>query len=294
LIFSFRIIQRKRSSDMAVYGVQSKIYDMMFIPANQFKEMFITHNSCCAMNPEYNKDGYGSHCNDSIMQSYSVTHFRAGGMYYGEHKVPMQVLGIYYLTSLEHLIKSKIPKIKSFVARGDRDKLWDILEKIKKGTLKDEVSVLVLYGDGNNGKSTLMEIMEKIAPSAGRVPPEFFRRDWSFTGAQPLIKTINKDVVFVGEAETGKCDETIDNIQKWVRGRSGGVARILHSSDPITINPGVFIFATNTRPSVKVDQWRRMPMMLELPNHFKHDPDIPFEKIVDECVKNVKNVFEED
>lgn len=95
------MIQYFIKTTMEVYGVQSTIYDMMFIPAKKFKKMFITNDIYCAENPEYNKDGCGEFCNDSIMQSYSVTHYRSGGMYYGTYEEPMKVLGIYHLTSLD-------------------------------------------------------------------------------------------------------------------------------------------------------------------------------------------------
>lgn len=159
------MIQYFIKTTMEVYGVQSTIYDMMFIPAKKFKKMFITNDIYCAENPEYNKDGRGEFCNDSIMQSYSVTHIRSDGMYYGTYKAPMLVLGIYCLVSLKKLAEQGIKHFKEYVATTDVDRLWSILEKIHNGALKNETDALILYGSGNNGKTTLAEVMRQLNPN---------------------------------------------------------------------------------------------------------------------------------
>lgn len=64
--------------------------------------------------------------------------------------------------------------LKSFVSEEDYPKLLDVLYKIHNNTLKDTVSVVVLYGDGSNGKSILMEVMENLAPTSVRVPSPIY------------------------------------------------------------------------------------------------------------------------
>ena len=176
--------------------------------------------------------------------------------------------------------------IDSFVAPEDVKKLWNIIRKIKDNTLKIRTSIIVLYGDGSNGKTVLTRILQKIA-SSSQVTPHFLDESWNYSRPQPLIEQVNKDLVVIGEAETHQTDEVIDGTQKWIRRNHRTIARMPFSYDSIEIKPGVFIFSTNIMPKVKVERARRMPILLKLPNTFdaKIDPDILIEQGVKEINK---------
>jgi energy-coupling factor transporter ATP-binding protein EcfA2 len=76
----------------------------------------------------------------------------------------------------------------NFVASEDRPRLLDIVRKVKNGTLKDDCSVLVIYGTSNSGKSTLCRILNEISTYSRNLPHEFFSqrigwsRYWNSTG----------------------------------------------------------------------------------------------------------------
>ncbi|MCJ7636028.1 MAG: hypothetical protein MUO21_00910 [Nitrososphaeraceae archaeon] len=53
--------------------------------------------------------------------------------------------------------------LKTFVAEEEYPKLLDILIKLKENKLNKEVSIIELFGDGSNGKTTLQNFMLEIA-----------------------------------------------------------------------------------------------------------------------------------
>ena len=172
-----------------------------------------------------------------------------------------------------------------FVAKHDTEKLNNIVDKIINDTLKDETSIIVLYGDGANGKSTLMDIMYNIAPSTGRISPNLFLKKHTSNNDLHHVEQINKSIIFVGEQETKKCNETIESIQAFIRKMSNCFVRPIMSREDILLKPGVFVFAMNTKPVFKVEKYRRNITVFELPHHFKCD--IPSKEIVENVINEL-------
>jgi hypothetical protein len=56
------------------------------------------------------------------------------------------------------------PNLRSFVSDNDFPRLMEILTKIYNGTINKNTSLIILYGGGGNGKSTLKNLISKIQP----------------------------------------------------------------------------------------------------------------------------------
>lgn len=85
--------------------------------------------------------------------------------------------------------------LKSFVSEEDYPKLINILKRIYNKTLKDDVSILNIYGSVNSGKTTLCTIMATIG-NLKRIS------NINFTCASPkfIIDALKDDAVLVRDA----------------------------------------------------------------------------------------------
>jgi hypothetical protein len=194
--------------------------------------------------------------------------------------------------SVECKQKLNMATLRSFVSEGDVQKFFDILSKIKNGTLKNEVSVLILVGQPWSGKSTLIDIMRKISKSVGVVNPNYIypgpliANNWTF-------EACNENLVrFGADMETDDGTNVVENAHNWIPIHTGMYYRKPAKAIETQLNPGVFVVATHKRPPVEnFKKHKRMPLILELPNLF--DNTFARGKVVEECVKefSVLNTF---
>ena len=120
-----------------VYAVINPgLYTMMFIPASQFSELFITSNETglCMVHPQTDAYGYPGDCMDTIMQSYSVNHCR-GCWARGEYNTPLLILGMYHLVDGDDF-KKYIEKYEARKARKLAEK--EALKLAEEEGLKEE------------------------------------------------------------------------------------------------------------------------------------------------------------
>lgn len=157
----------------------------------------------------------------------------------------------------------KFNRVLSFVNENDYYKLLKILSQIKSGTLKDNVSVLIVYGTYCSGKSTLINIFKGICSSVGYVstqyPPKY---------PTDLSGFLNR-IVCIDEFEKIDKETKMANILH--RDINLGITyRKLHEAHHTGINnPGTVIFKSNCLfPDVKITgnegRWSRTTPIEEM------------------------------
>ena len=170
---------------------------------------------------------------------------------------------------LEHEILQNTLKnnyLRTFVSCKDFPLLIQVLKGIKNDTLKNEVSVLILEGATPGGKSTLIKVMEQLAPSTARIP---VHRIDSGGGS---IDMLNKSLVVLQDPEI----DQYNYLSKY--------HTLINDCDGFDYEfvPGVVVVAINHSYKIPLDKKRkRMPMSLHFPNSFKYNPD----DIVSRCVE---------
>ena len=173
-----------------------------------------------------------------------------------------------------------LPTLESFVSESDVPKLLQILKEIKEDTLKNHVSVLFLRGESCSGKSTLVKIMEHIAPSTGRASSGalfYPYRD---------VNQLNRSLcVYTGENST--C------LHKFINERNGYKFPMLFSRPETIGDFGVAVTTQNDFQELDIkDDYNRKIMYLDLPHKFKprFDQDGHFQdSIIQNCVDRFLN-----
>ena len=138
-------------------------------------------------------------------------------------------------------INNKFSTLFSFVNKKDNYKLLKILSHIMNGTLKDEVSVFVMFGSGCNGKSTLSQIFKRICPTFGNLT---ITRD--FQG----LSQFKNSLVFLAEMENND-DEIYGNLLHKII-NLGFECRELFKAHQCINKPGVAVISTNKEISIKI------------------------------------------
>lgn len=152
----------------------------------------------------------------------------------------------------------------SFVDPEDSQRLLDIIRKIKTNTLKDECSVLVLYGGSDSGKTTLQIIIEEVAPYplSCKLPREVYEKEISI----PPILT-DKEVLIIVRGEMVKDDTNlVENIHVWTRNNVGAKK--------------VFVVFTNKEPKITGTDI----ITLKLPHRFYRRHWTQQQSVVNACV----------
>lgn len=170
--------------------------------------------------------------------------------------------------------------LQSFVAKKDYYKLIDIIAKIKNDTLRQEASILVLYGDFSNGKTTLSRIMERAAPSSSRIDPEMvinmekLESNYSiFSKQYHFIKTITSNSYIECEFNKQVYEISLDNIHM-----------IVNKLD----NSGVVVVLINELPTLNFTHQKRMPIILNLPYHHQHESHKKDKSIIDISLQEIQ------
>jgi len=176
--------------------------------------------------------------------------------------------------------------LKSFVAPEDYSKLIALMLMVKDNILIDEYSTVVFYGSGNNGKTVMTKILEKIAPTTNRVSAHLFKRRHTGVDVSYTLAKINASLVVVGEPDYEHGCTLIDDIHyliHYLRRQCNGqsIRPKLHSSETVVLKPGVFLITMNTKPIYTA----RRVLEIKFPNVFKYNEHKDDEMIVDQCVK---------
>lgn len=145
----------------------------------------------------------------------------------------------------------------------------------------DEDVLVIPWGSGSNGKSTLMGVLAKVFGDYARVgAAETFLASGaggpatSGGGPRPdLLAMRGARLVWVGEPDQGA--ELREGFVKSATGGDPITARAMHSNDIITITPSwVLWMPTNHKPIVRGDDWAiwRRLMLVPFTRNFDHDP----------------------
>ena len=169
--------------------------------------------------------------------------------------------------------------LNSFVGDGDT-KLLNILKRIKDGTLKKDVSLLILEGGVSSGKSTLMEVMKQLSPTSYTTNYEILSRHWPIYKDQ--LEQLNSHVIFFPEP----LSKNIVKINELII-KSDYNVRPFYENNLLKLNLGVGIVSHNSHVeienlSVKSGR-KREPIYLHLPHSFENNLDRNY--IVDQCLK---------
>ena len=179
---------------------------------------------------------------------------------------------------------------RSFVAANDGDRLIKIWKDIVTGDLRKNHSIVILRGGYRSGKSTLADIMAKLAKTTYRAQFANQKLEGITTQARrESVEKMNRDLIFVGEPDMkhddiGKTLQHFHNLQQ----EAGEVAIWQTGNEFVKFDPGVFVFCfTNdelpTLPEFK--KLNRMPLIIDLPHDFRYSLEKDRQVFVDKCVE---------
>jgi hypothetical protein len=182
--------------------------------------------------------------------------------------------------------------LQSFVTEDDYPKLINILQCVYTGTLKDDVSVLVISGGPSSGKSTLINLMRHLS-QCGAVPIESLLRlnlRFNRSAVEPNFNLLE----FLHPIVIGRIDDSPDIEDQLYKCheiiRRGFVTRRLY--DIINIinidHPGALVVEVNEQCIIRGKKQSRNPMYLHLPNRFRHVPGVNVEAI---CLAEFMNII---
>lgn len=184
------------------------------------------------------------------------------------------------------------PTLKSFVSKEDFPRLIKLLKHVTAGTLNKHVSVLVLWGGPNSGKTTLIEIMTKLAPSYGRLNSSIFNTD-HINGQIPNIDEFGKSLV-IGSEMSGNQLTLIMNSHKIFRQKTDEMRPLY--GDYKTITLGTFVLASNVNIAemcaeeiLKLKKTRKMPLVFRLPCKFNNSKP-NYDQIIRKCIQEFSEI----
>lgn len=192
--------------------------------------------------------------------------------------------------------------LKSYVSPKDYPAFIDILTRIHNDTLRDTTSLLLIKGGNSSGKSTIMKVIRRIAPTS-------FRRQFGHIGVDGCLQNTRRDDVTkwnVGLTDISPPDDKFDYdmYHKLTRyhemQKETGLIDLFGMTDcRARFNPGVMVCCINTDyfPSESYDmtefrKFKRMPIELNLPytNTFKWDESTSLGS-VDRCVEEFMSII---
>lgn len=174
----------------------------------------------------------------------------------------------------------KFKNIFTFVDQKDYYKLLKILSNIMNSTLRDDTSVLVIYGPTNSGKSRLAMIIKLIHHDHAII---------NVTGKweNDVIKlsAFSKSIVFTYDLDCFSYCEQNDIANKiHKRINRGIISRNLYEMPTYLDKSGTAIIITNEKLEIEITNESRYPEYLELPHVFHKYND----KIISDCVNELK------
>lgn len=178
--------------------------------------------------------------------------------------------------------------LSSFVAPEDYGNLLEIFKKAYDGTLRDSVSVLLISGLANSGKSTLLEIMKKLAPG-GIYDIDPHRR-------LEVGEVFQKFIVYAEDTINMSGGMGIRAIEYFHEKISSGYVRFYKGpyNEPQTIEiPGTLVLTIDCEYDLIMRKSKRKVVQLYLPNKFNLDEGFA-NNIVDICVKEFLTLIAEE
>lgn len=197
---------------------------------------------------------------------------------------PSQDLMITYSTGVEYHPKAKCPLFEKTVLDaffGDQE-MVDFFRRLMGyailGNPKENL-IVIPFGDGSNGKSTVLTtIFKSLGDYAKMTPAETFLGDGksSAGGArEDLLRLRGARFVYVGEPDENK--ELKEGLVKSMTGGESIIARGLYSKVSVEFTPTwTVVMPTNHKPIIKGGDhgiWRRL-MMVPFTRNYDKDPNV--------------------
>jgi len=202
----------------------------------------------------------------------------------GDLVLPSQDLLITNSTGVEYHPKAKCPLFEKTVLDaffGDQD-MADFFRRLMGyailGNPKENL-IVIPFGDGSNGKSTVLTtIFKALGDYAKMTPAETFLGDGksSAGGArEDLLRLRGARFVYVGEPDENK--ELKEGLVKSMTGGESIIARGLYSKVSVEFTPTwTVVMPTNHKPIIKGGDhgiWRRL-MMVPFTRNYDKDPNV--------------------
>lgn len=202
----------------------------------------------------------------------------------GDLVLPSQDLLITNSTGVEYHPKAKCPLFEKTVLDaffGDQD-MADFFRRLMGyailGNPKENL-IVIPFGDGSNGKSTVLTtIFKALGDYAKMTPAETFLGDGksSAGGArEDLLRLRGARFVYVGEPDENK--ELKEGLVKSMTGGESIIARGLYSKVSVEFTPTwTVVMPTNHKPIIKGGDhgiWRRL-MMVPFVRNYDKDPNV--------------------
>lgn len=178
--------------------------------------------------------------------------------------------------------------LKNFVSEANYPVLVDLIRKVKNGTLKDEVSIVEIWGGPSSGKTTFIDVLRSLNTSARLSLRLVYNQ--GFDGILPnwAMAGFSESIVCSDEYDTQ--DETtmttiLRTFHLKLNSKSGLVYRDLHSSDTIAIeNPAAIIVSSGSPHNIS-SQGKRKCISLHFPKTFKYARGV-----VEACLKECEEI----
>lgn len=150
--------------------------------------------------------------------------------------------------------------LESFVNETDYNYLIKLLTYIHEDTLRQNTSILIIKGDNNSGKSTLMEIMKELSPSScHKCFGKFGIDGCSVKYKKESVETWNSSLIFLSEISSEiNCNDTLRKYHQSQR-ETGFISLFPPPLFPymrkkegikeptVYFDPGVFVVAHNDK-----------------------------------------------
>ena len=178
--------------------------------------------------------------------------------------------------------------LKSFVDEDKYNFLIKLLTDIHEDKLRQTASIVILRGGPSSGKSTLVQIMEKLAPSSCRKC--FGDIGIRSNAKEKSVAEWNSSLIIFSELSSTK--DHYDTLKKYhqVQKEIGPISLYHDQSLMVNFNPGVFVVCVNDDQSYNFQKMKRNPAELTLPNKFKFKNEVS-PTLVDDCVAEFVEIY---
>lgn len=175
--------------------------------------------------------------------------------------------------------------LKSFVSDVDYPRLIDFLKKVQSDTLRKEVSIVQIFGAGNNGKTTFIQFLSKLNTA------QWFDLDYIYSrrlfAGRPMhqLSAFEKSMAISSDYNYPDTEKMLSRFHR--EAYKHGICYTRSGKEIYIANPGVMIIHTNTFYKIETGGKRR-PLYFHFPNTFKHDPNVD---IVEQCLKEFNEIM---
>lgn len=175
--------------------------------------------------------------------------------------------------------------LKSFVSDVDYPRLIDFLKKVQSDTLRKEVSIVQIFGAGNNGKTTFIQFLSKLNTAQRFCFENIYNRGFEGRYSNPDLSAFEKSMAISYDHGYSDTEKMLSRFHREVYKHG-----IVDSMKEIHIaNPGVLIIHTNKLYEIETYPIRRRrPLYFHFPNTFKYDPNVD---IVEQCLKEFNEIM---